>query len=98
MITRSLEKAVDVWDMDVNNGSWYLVETNYDHWKKPFFLDDRRTPAKNCLNKVTQKVGSVDSTECGSSISENGLIINPYRAGFILGNIISTFSIISQNS
>lgn len=35
---------------------WYVVETNYDRWKNPFFLDDRRTAAKRCLNQTTQEV------------------------------------------
>jgi len=26
------------------NDSWYLLQTNYDNWKKPLFIDDRRTP------------------------------------------------------
>lgn len=37
-------------------GRWYVLETNYDHWEKPFFLDDRRTPAMKCMNKITQAV------------------------------------------
>ncbi|KAB7508024.1 Acid ceramidase [Armadillidium nasatum] len=35
-------------------GSWFLVETNYDHWKEPPFYDDRRTPAIKCLNEGGQ--------------------------------------------
>jgi len=54
VITRSREKAVDIWPMDNTNSTWYLVETNYDHWEAPFFLDDRRTPAINCLKKQSQ--------------------------------------------
>lgn len=27
-----------------SNGTWYVLETNYDPWKPPLFLDDRRTP------------------------------------------------------
>ena len=56
VITRNRKDAADVWDMD--NKMWYMVETNYDHWKKPMFLDDRRTPAKHCLDQLTQKVSS----------------------------------------
>lgn len=43
-------------------GRWYVVETNYDHWKEPLFLDDRRTPAIKCLNQTGQSVSS--STFC----------------------------------
>lgn len=32
--------------MDVANGSWFILETNYDHWKPPLKIDDRRTPVK----------------------------------------------------
>ncbi|RXG52287.1 Acid ceramidase [Armadillidium vulgare] len=38
----------------VGQGSWFLVETNYDHWKEPPFYDDRRTPAIKCLNEGGQ--------------------------------------------
>lgn len=30
--------------MNTTQGDWYLLETNYDHWKAPLFIDDRRTP------------------------------------------------------
>lgn len=42
--------------LDVKNGRWYVLETNYDHWKEPLFLDDRRTPAMKCMNQTTQPV------------------------------------------
>lgn len=32
---------------------FYVLETNYDHWDKPPFYDDRRTTARNCLNQLT---------------------------------------------
>ena len=32
--------------MDVANGSWFILETNYDHWKPAPKIDDRRTPVK----------------------------------------------------
>uniref|UniRef100_A0A8C7P6Z1 Acid ceramidase n=1 Tax=Oncorhynchus mykiss TaxID=8022 RepID=A0A8C7P6Z1_ONCMY len=35
-------------------GRWYVLETNYDHWKEPLFLDNRRTPAMKCMNQTTQ--------------------------------------------
>ena len=56
MITRSRAGAVDVWDIGTANSTWFLVETNYDHWLPPLFLDDRRTPAIKCMNEMTQKV------------------------------------------
>ncbi|XP_007549670.1 acid ceramidase [Poecilia formosa] len=54
IITRSRELSIDVLDIDVKLDRWYVLETNYDHWKEPFFLDDRRTPAMKCMNKTTQ--------------------------------------------
>ncbi|XP_074650148.1 acid ceramidase-like isoform X1 [Tubulanus polymorphus] len=53
VITRARDKALDVWCM--NKTDFYILETNYDHWEKPFILDDRRTPAHNCMNKLTAK-------------------------------------------
>lgn len=58
MITRSREAAVDVWDMR-NASGWYILETNYDHWKAPLIVDDRRGPAHKCMDKMGQKVCSL---------------------------------------
>ncbi|XP_069167788.1 acid ceramidase isoform X1 [Procambarus clarkii] len=44
----------DVFGLD----SWFIVETNYDHWASPPFYDDRRTPATYCLRKGEQKNAS----------------------------------------
>lgn len=55
IITRSRAKAIDTLDLHVEKGEWYLLETNYDHWKKPLFIDDRRTPGKRCMNEMSQK-------------------------------------------
>merc|ERR1719322_704147 len=52
VITRARTFTVDV--LQMNSTEWYLVQTNYDHWEKPLFIDDRRTPAERCLNKKTQ--------------------------------------------
>ncbi len=38
--TRNREYARDVWYIDVNDGRWFEVETNDDHWRAPD--DDRR--------------------------------------------------------
>ena len=54
VITRSRTSALDVWEMS-KAGGWYILETNYDHWKKPLFIDDRRTPAHTCMKKIGQK-------------------------------------------
>lgn len=55
IITRAREKAEDVWDLGTRNSTWYLLQTNYDNWKAPLFLDDRRGPGKKCMEKKTQK-------------------------------------------
>lgn len=59
IITRSREFSVDVLELDLKLGRWYVLETNYDHWEEPFFLDDRRTPAMKCMNQTTQEKISV---------------------------------------
>ncbi|KAK6168399.1 hypothetical protein SNE40_020941 [Patella caerulea] len=58
VITRAREKTLDIWEM-TSAGGWYILETNYDHWTKPLFLDDRRTPANKCMRNMTQANVSV---------------------------------------
>ncbi|KAM5264764.1 acid ceramidase isoform 2-T2 [Ctenodactylus gundi] len=55
VITRERKNTLDIYELDAKHGRWYVVQTNYDRWKSPFFLDDRRTPAKMCLNRTTQE-------------------------------------------
>ncbi|XP_017559592.1 N-acylsphingosine amidohydrolase (acid ceramidase) 1a isoform X1 [Pygocentrus nattereri] len=54
VITRTRINTLDIWEIALKLGRWYVLETNYDHWEEPFFLDDRRTPAMKCMNKITQ--------------------------------------------
>ncbi|KAL7856328.1 hypothetical protein AOLI_G00199320 [Acnodon oligacanthus] len=54
IITRSRTHNIYPLEIDPKQGRWYVLETNYDHWKKPLFLDDRRTPAMKCMNRITQ--------------------------------------------
>lgn len=54
VITRTRTNTLDIWELDLMLGRWYVLETNYDHWDKPMFLDDRRTPAMKCMNQTTQ--------------------------------------------
>lgn len=42
--------------LDIKRGTWYVLETNYDRWKPPLILDNRRTPAMKCLNQTMQEV------------------------------------------
>mmetsp|Transcript_8137 Transcript_8137/g.12367 ORF Transcript_8137/g.12367 Transcript_8137/m.12367 type:complete len:393 (+) Transcript_8137:45-1223(+) len=56
VITREKDISLDVWQLnqELNDGSFYVVETNYDHWV-PSKWDFRRHAAKKCLNQTTQK-------------------------------------------
>ena len=55
VVTRDRAVAADVWKLGTNN-TWFLAETNYDHWEKPLFIDDRITPANKCMNEMGQAV------------------------------------------
>jgi acid ceramidase len=53
IITRARESSVDVLSMNLSNeNGWYVLETNYDNWKPPLFIDDRRTPGNECMHKL----------------------------------------------
>ena len=55
VVTRARTKALDVWKLNVSEGRWFLVETNYDHWETPPKSDDRRDPAIKAMNQMGQK-------------------------------------------
>ncbi|XP_060102404.1 acid ceramidase [Heteronotia binoei] len=55
VITRSRIAALDVWNLNATKGTWYVLETNYDRWKVPLVVDDRRTPAMKCMNQTMQQ-------------------------------------------
>jgi acid ceramidase len=59
IITRSLDKAIDIWNLNPSNGTWFILETNYDHWKAPLVIDNRRGPANKCMEKMGQKALSL---------------------------------------
>ncbi|GAB5362170.1 hypothetical protein AAMO2058_000775200 [Amorphochlora amoebiformis] len=46
--------TINVIDLEssAKNGSFYVLETNYDNWKPAPFFDDRRNPAKACLDQM----------------------------------------------
>lgn len=52
VITRGRSSAVDVWRVRPEDGEWFLVETNYDHWKPPPESDDRRNPAIRAMDGI----------------------------------------------
>jgi|688.fasta_scaffold1039727_2 acid ceramidase len=37
VVTRDRSVAADVWKLG-SNSTWFLAETNYDHWEKPLFV------------------------------------------------------------
>nr|XP_023406956.1 acid ceramidase isoform X2 [Loxodonta africana] len=55
VITRDRKVSLDVYELSPKQGRWYVIQTNYDRWRNPLFLDDRRTPTKMCLNRTTQE-------------------------------------------
>lgn len=54
VITREKDLSLNVWTLSeqLNSGSFYVVETNYDHWKPEPWFDQRRKYAKKCLNET----------------------------------------------
>lgn len=52
IITKGRLAPDDIWTIDPNNGRWFEVETNYDHWKPPPASDDRRDPAIKGMNAI----------------------------------------------
>lgn len=58
VITRAVDRTLDTWNLNVKNNTWFVLETNYDRWKAPLFIDDRRTPAIKCMNAL----GPVNAT------------------------------------
>lgn len=54
VITRSRTTTLNEMSLKPANGTWYVLETNYDPWKEPLFFDDRRNPGKHCMNKMGQ--------------------------------------------
>ncbi|XP_015686355.1 acid ceramidase [Protobothrops mucrosquamatus] len=55
IITRSRSAALNIKYLDTKKGNWFLVQTNYDPWKPPLIIDDRRNPAINCVNQTGQE-------------------------------------------
>lgn len=71
--------------IDLKLGRWYVLETNYDHWEEPLFLDDRRTPAMKCMNQTTQEVSGDDTPSAfpfPSTGVDEGFISQPLKTSF----------------
>jgi acid ceramidase len=48
IITRARNESVDIKPLGKDN-LWFLIETNYDNWKKQPIYDDRLTPCIKCM-------------------------------------------------
>lgn len=71
VITRDRRKF-DVWNFGSKyahqHGDWYLVQTNYDHWKPPPALDDRITPVITCADEIGNKNSTVTMYQVLSTV------------------------------
>eukprot|EP00042_Codosiga_hollandica_P045082 m.453245 g.453245 ORF g.453245 m.453245 type:complete len:399 (+) comp56932_c0_seq2:71-1267(+) len=56
VITRGLDSPDNVWTLssELTNGSFFLLQTNYDHWKPAPFFDDRSGPGTLCMKELGQ--------------------------------------------
>ena len=61
VITRDRIAALDLWRINAEDGRWYVVETNYDHWQPPPASDDRRHPAIKAMEAMGRSGISVAS-------------------------------------
>lgn len=53
VVTRDRRGTADLWKIGAKEeDSWFIAETNYDHWEAPLFVDDRITPTNKCMNKL----------------------------------------------
>lgn len=56
IIVRSRTETLDVTTLNASDpNGWYVLETNYDPKNKPLFIDDRRTPGNECMQKLGRK-------------------------------------------
>ena len=61
VITQNRTMGIDVWRLNAEQGRWFLVETNYDHWEVPPAYDDRRDLAIKGMNATGQANLNKDS-------------------------------------
>lgn len=57
VVTRNQNEVINVWMLNATStefDKWFLLETNYDHWKPVPPNDDRRDPGINALCKIGQ--------------------------------------------
>ena len=84
VITRSQGSVIDIWRLNATSKgieSWYLLETNYDHWVPPPSNDDRRTPGEKAMNATGQ--ANLNANTLLNVLSVNP-VCNPYVNFIIL--------------
>jgi len=53
IIVRSRKSTLETVRLNTTDpNGWYILETNYDPDKKPLWIDDRRTPGNECMQKL----------------------------------------------
>ncbi|XP_037569256.1 acid ceramidase-like [Dermacentor silvarum] len=56
IITRDRNSdEADVYTLSDAADKWFVLQTNYDHWKPPPSYDDRRGPGMHCMRSLTQQ-------------------------------------------
>lgn len=56
IITRDRNSnEADVYTLADAADKWFVLQTNYDHWKTPPSYDDRRGPGMHCMRNLTQQ-------------------------------------------
>jgi len=60
VISRNRHNASDVWRLQTPD-RWYEVQTNYDHWKRPPWYDNRVDPANHAMNALGRKELTLDN-------------------------------------
>lgn len=61
VISRNRTAAADTWTIKDSKYGWFVLETNYDHWKKAPWYDDRRFAGVNAMETVGQQAMSIES-------------------------------------
>ena len=76
VITRGRPRATDMWWLGSNH-TWFLLETNYDHWEMPPRWDDRRHPGNKAMMEMGQEnvtVGALWKVMSTAPVKNDGTI------------------------
>jgi hypothetical protein len=52
VLTRGRNELLDTWRINADDGEWFLVQTNYDHWIPMPPWDNRKAPAEKAILEV----------------------------------------------